>query len=64
MTSLRPVFYPHRRKLDGSFDSICLNCLATIATSSDETELENSEKEHVCSKTFSEQRLTAGRLPF
>ena len=53
MTSLRPEFYPHRRKLDGSFDSICLNCLATIATSTDETELEAREKEHVCSKYLS-----------
>jgi hypothetical protein len=64
MNSLRPQFYPHRRKLDGSLDSICLNCLATIATSSDETELEAREKEHVCSKIFPEERLMAGRLPF
>ena len=65
MTNVRAEFYPHRRKLDGSFDSICLNCLATIFTSRSETELEEHEKEHVCYKFVSEDRLmTGGRLPF
>jgi len=26
-----PPFFPHRRNRDGSFDSICLKCLVTIA---------------------------------
>jgi hypothetical protein len=64
MTNLRPESYPHRRKLDGSFDFICLKCLATIATSSDETEREAHEKEHVCSIFFPEDRVKTARLPF
>ena len=65
MTNTRTEFYPHRHKLDGSFDSICLNCLATIFTSNNETELEAHEKEHVCHKFVSDDRLMKdSRLPF
>ena len=48
MAPSRAPFYPHRRKSDGSFDSICLNCLLTIASSCDEQELVAAEKVHVC----------------
>jgi hypothetical protein len=48
MIDRRPAFYPHRRKLDGSFDSICLNCLATVANSADESELDEFDSLHVC----------------
>lgn len=40
--------YPHRRNCDGSVDSICPRCIATIASSSRETDLEFSEAAHVC----------------
>jgi hypothetical protein len=63
MNNLRPESYPHRRKLDGSLDFICLNCLATIAKSSDEAELEAREKEHVCAIFFPEYRAKTVRLP-
>jgi hypothetical protein len=35
MTDKAAVVYPHRRKMDGSSDSICLNCLGTIARDED-----------------------------
>jgi hypothetical protein len=43
-----PTFFPHRRNPNGSFDSICLKCLLTIANARTEAELEKHEKDHVC----------------
>jgi hypothetical protein len=48
MALSRASFYPHRRKSDSFIDSICLNCLLTIASSYDEQELVAAEKVHVC----------------
>jgi len=42
------AFYPHRRNRDGSFDSICLHCFATIATANTERELVAYESKHIC----------------
>ena len=46
------VIYPHRRNRDGSFDSICLICLATVAAGRSEPELVELEKVHVCNLGF------------
>jgi len=46
------LFYPHRRNRDGSFDSICLICLATVAAGRSEAELVELEKVHVCNAGF------------
>jgi hypothetical protein len=46
MPDTNVTVYPYRRKLDGSFDFICLNCLATIGTAREETDA--STKDHVC----------------
>jgi hypothetical protein len=43
-----PTFFPHRRNRDGSFDSICLKCLLTIASSRTEADLAKHDKHHVC----------------
>jgi hypothetical protein len=43
----RPTF-PHRHNRDGVVDSICSECLATIASTMDERELERHERAHVC----------------
>jgi len=43
----RPTF-PHRRNRDGIVDSICSECLTTIASSMDEHELARHEVAHVC----------------
>jgi hypothetical protein len=51
------VFYPHRNNKDGSFDSICLGCLLTIATAGTEADLVTFEDKHVCNQTISLQRV-------
>jgi hypothetical protein len=43
-------FFPHRRNRDGTFNSICLTCLATVAANKSEDELKELDKHHVCSK--------------
>jgi hypothetical protein len=40
--------FPHRRNQDGSFDSICLECFATVATESIEADLQAAESAHDC----------------
>jgi hypothetical protein len=47
LTLLRPHF-PHRHNADGSHDSICTLCLATVATVQNELELAGFESAHVC----------------
>jgi hypothetical protein len=43
----RPVF-PHRHNSDGSVDSICGVCFATLASEKEEANLEEAEAAHVC----------------
>jgi hypothetical protein len=43
----RPHF-PHRQNRDGSFDSICTICFATVATVIGESELARHEEAHIC----------------
>jgi hypothetical protein len=40
--------YPHHRNTDRTFDSICPDCLITIATSELEDDLVFNEKMHRC----------------
>ncbi len=47
LTLLKPNF-PHRHNSDGSHDSICTACLATVATVQNELELARHESAHVC----------------
>ena len=44
---LRPHF-PHRKNDDGSFDSICSVCYATVASADNESELPPHESMHKC----------------
>jgi hypothetical protein len=46
--TILPVFYPHRRNPDGSFYSLCLDCLATVAVANSEAELAEYDSKHVC----------------
>jgi hypothetical protein len=48
--------FPHRRNKDGSFDSICLNCFATVASHMTEEELKEFDKKHVCANSLLSQR--------
>jgi hypothetical protein len=48
--------YPHRHNRDGSFDSICTTCFATIGHTQFESDLTDAEQYHSC-----EQSILAGR---
>jgi hypothetical protein len=56
------VFYPHRRNRDGSFDSICLNCFATLATAKTEADLLELDKRHICQPATVSQRAFDRKL--
>jgi hypothetical protein len=49
-------FFPHRRNKDGSFNSICLKCFATVASHMTEEELKDQDKNHVCVKSVLSER--------
>ena len=49
-------FFPHRRNKDGSFNSICLKCFATVASHMTEEELKEQDKHHVCVKSVLSER--------
>ena len=44
--------FPHRLNRDGSFDSICLRCFATVANAATETELTAHDQNHICDQTM------------
>jgi hypothetical protein len=52
MSILREPFFPHRRNRDGSYDSICLTCLATVGSAGTQEELVQCDKEHVCESSL------------
>jgi hypothetical protein len=52
----RPPFFPHRKNKDGSFDSICLECLATFARANLESELEQHDKAHLSADAHRKKR--------
>jgi hypothetical protein len=52
MADQRNTNHPHRANYDGSFDSICLLCFATIANSRIEAELTTPEMNHTCDRSF------------
>lgn len=41
--------YKHRKKVDGTWDSICMTCYHTAATSVTESKLRETEALHNCS---------------
>jgi hypothetical protein len=50
------IFYPHRKTTDGSYVSICMRCLATVARTKAESRLEELEKNHLCYSYLVTQR--------
>ena len=48
MFSLVKPHFPHRLNIDGSHDSICTLCLATVASGRYEPELLAFEQDHSC----------------
>jgi len=55
-------FFPHRQNPDGSFDSICLRCFATVATAMDVRQLHSYDKNHVCDATSIAHRRESEKL--
>lgn len=45
---LADIHFPHRSNSDGTIDSICPRCFATVGTSTWEADLERMEAAHVC----------------
>lgn len=43
-----PRTFPHRLNLDGTFDSICPDCLRTISNEQFEIDLNPPERNHLC----------------
>jgi hypothetical protein len=46
------TLYAHRQNEDGSYDSICPTCFATVAQSRAEAGLAEEEAAHACSPSF------------
>jgi hypothetical protein len=59
--------YPHRINQDGTIDSICTRCYATVGTSKTEDDLKRMETAHVCEsgrlRYYKEQRKRLKRPP-
>jgi hypothetical protein len=54
--------HPQRLKMDGSSDSICLNCLGTI-TANDGASQTEADPHHICHPSFSASRSSAFQRP-
>lgn len=52
-TDLQIPFFPHRLNQDGSYDSICLQCLATVANAKTSQELDAYDIDHRCRESYS-----------
>ncbi len=48
MNHLSGQSYVHRPNKDGSYDSICTRCFATVASARNEAELTMLESTHTC----------------
>jgi hypothetical protein len=42
------LHFPHRRNDDGTYESMCTTCLATVARRGNESELLEFELDHEC----------------
>jgi hypothetical protein len=59
--------FPHRLNRDGTVDSICRSCFATIARERDKAELARCEAIHVCEQPIdigNYKRIATIRLPW
>jgi hypothetical protein len=50
------TLFPNRANADGSFDSICPTCYATVARSKTRIELAELDAAHRCNKVFLAER--------
>jgi len=49
--------FVHRTNPDGTFDSVCLKCFVTVATTGQEAGLENAERDHVALRQSKRSQL-------
>jgi hypothetical protein len=59
--------FAHRRNADGSYDSICTKCYATIASAAREEALSSIESAHVCDPFYvyrAERGFLAESMPY
>jgi hypothetical protein len=58
-----PPFFPHRRNSDGSIDTICPKCFATVANVKTEAEVVEYKGDHVCdaTNTWEQGRLKSSK---
>jgi hypothetical protein len=62
MLTLLKARFPHRHNADGSHDSICTACFATVAKVRNEDDLAGPESAHVC-EPISLYRVSQGVRP-
>jgi hypothetical protein len=56
MRATQIPFFPHRLNRDGSYDSICLTCFATVANAKEAADLDVLDQGHVCDPVVLSQR--------
>ena len=56
------LVFPHRFNSDGTIDSICSRCFATVATEGKESDLKEAEDAHVCSDADLYRASRGGRF--
>ena len=59
---MESLTFPHRKNADGTVDSICPECYATIACVTNESELEIYERLHECDPVIRERFASAKSL--
>jgi hypothetical protein len=62
MADFRIPFFPHRLNRDGTYDSICLQCYATVANARTSVELEEYDVKHICGENCSSKSGLLGRI--
>jgi hypothetical protein len=63
MADILTAYFPHRHNRDGSYDSICLTCFATVVSARTTRELITPNKEHICNSATMIQRAYDKTLP-
>jgi hypothetical protein len=64
MADVEIPFFPHKLNSDGSYQSICLTCFATVGIATKAEDLDELDRNHVCkSTTLQRMGLVAGPRP-
>ena len=63
MAAILTAYYPNRHNRDGSYDSICLVCFATVMSAPTQKGLIGPNKRHICNPSTMFQRAFDKTLP-